>query len=57
MIDATEVAQKTDGRPHKYHYADVLSLSRVLPLDDAIAQIKKAIEKTYYKKGQSVMRR
>ena len=57
VIDATEVAQKTGmaGRINTIMQTCFFALSGVLPPDDAIAQIKKAIEKTYYKKGQSVI--
>ncbi|MBX7056034.1 MAG: pyruvate:ferredoxin (flavodoxin) oxidoreductase [Pyrinomonadaceae bacterium] len=57
VIDATEVALKTGmaGRINTIMQTCFFALSGVLPPDDAIAQIKKAIEKTYYKKGQSVI--
>ncbi len=57
VIDATDVAKKTGmaGRINTIMQTCFFALSGVLPPDDAIAQIKKAIEKTYYKKGQSVI--
>ena len=57
VIDATDVAMKTGmaGRINTIMQTCFFALSGVLPPDDAIAQIKKAIEKTYYKKGQSVI--
>ncbi len=57
VIDATEVAQKTGmaGRINTIMQTCFFALSGVLPADEAIEQIKKAIEKTYYKKGRSVI--
>ncbi|MBK7393603.1 MAG: pyruvate:ferredoxin (flavodoxin) oxidoreductase [Chloracidobacterium sp.] len=57
VIDAAEVAQKTGmaGRINTIMQTCFFALSGVLPPDDAIAQIKKAIEKTYLKKGRSVV--
>ncbi len=57
VIDATDVAMKTGmaGRINTIMQTCFFALSGVLPPDDAIAQIKKAIEKTYFKKGQSVI--
>ena len=57
VIDADEVAQKTGmaGRINTIMQTCFFALSGVLPPDEAIAQIKKAIEKTYLKKGQSVV--
>ena len=57
VIDATDVAMKTGlaGRINPIMQTCFFAISGVLPPDDAIAQIKKAIEKTYYKKGQSVI--
>jgi pyruvate-ferredoxin/flavodoxin oxidoreductase len=57
VIDATEVARKTGmpGRINTIMQTCFFKLSGVLPPDEAIAQIKKAIEKTYYKKGKAVI--
>lgn len=57
VIDATEVAKKTGmaGRINTIMQTCFFALSGVLPPDEAIEQIKKAIEKTYYKKGRSVI--
>ena len=57
MIDADDVAQKTGmaGRINTIMQTCFFALSGVLPPDEAIAQIKKAIEKTYLKKGQTVV--
>ncbi len=57
VIDATEVAKQTGmaGRINTIMQTCFFALSGVLPPDEAIAQIKKAIEKTYYKKGRSVI--
>ncbi len=57
VIDADDVAQKTGmaGRINTIMQTCFFKLSGVLPPDEAIAQIKKAIEKTYIKKGRSVV--
>lgn len=57
VIDATEVAQKTGmaGRINTIMQTCFFELSGVLPPSEAIAQIKKAIEKTYFKKGRAVV--
>ena len=57
VIDATEVAQKTGmaGRINTIMQTCFFELSGVLPEEEAIKQIKKAIEKTYYKKGKAVI--
>lgn len=57
VIDADDVAQKTGmaGRINTIMQTCFFALSGVLPSDEAISQIKKAIEKTYLKKGQSVV--
>ena len=57
VIDATEVAQKTGmaGRINTIMQTCFFELSGVLPPAEAIAQIKKAIEKTYFKKGRAVI--
>ncbi len=58
VIDATSVARDTgmSGRINTIMQTCFFALSGVLPREEAIAQIKKAIEKTYYKKGKAVIR-
>lgn len=57
VINASEVAKKTGmaGRINTIMQTCFFELSGVLPPDEAIAQIKKAIEKTYFKKGRAVI--
>ncbi|CAN5887041.1 pyruvate:ferredoxin (flavodoxin) oxidoreductase [soil metagenome] len=57
VIDATTVARDTgmSGRINTIMQTCYFALSGVLPREDAIKQIKKAIEKTYFKKGQKVI--
>lgn len=57
VIDAAEVARQTGmaGRINTIMQTCFFALSGVLPSDEAIAQIKKAIEKTYFKKGRAVI--
>lgn len=57
MIDATTVARDNgmSGRINTIMQTCYFALSGVLPREDAIKQIKKAIEKTYFKKGQKVI--
>jgi pyruvate-ferredoxin/flavodoxin oxidoreductase len=57
VIDATTVARDTgmNGRINTIMQTCYFALSGVLPREDAIKQIKKAIEKTYFKKGQHVV--
>ena len=57
LIDATTVARDTgmNGRINTIMQTCYFALSGVLPREDAIKQIKKAIEKTYFKKGQKVV--
>jgi len=57
VIDATTVARDTgmNGRINTIMQTCYFALSGVLPREDAIEQIKKAIEKTYFKKGQKVI--
>ena len=59
MIDAYEVAQETGmgGRINTIMQTCFFAISGVLPRDEAIAKIKKAIEKTYGKKGAEVVKR
>jgi pyruvate-ferredoxin/flavodoxin oxidoreductase len=56
-IDATQVAQDNGmgRRINTIMQTCFFALSGVLPREAAIAQIKKAIEKTYYKKGRAVV--
>ena len=57
IIDATTVARETgmNGRINTIMQTCFFALSGVLPKDDAIKQIKYAIEKTYSKKGAAVV--
>jgi pyruvate-ferredoxin/flavodoxin oxidoreductase len=57
IIDATTVARETgmSGRINTIMQTCYFALSGVLPREDAIKQIKKAIEKSYFKKGQKVI--
>ena len=54
VIDACEVARDTGmgGRINTIMQTCFFAISGVLPRDEAIAQIKKAIEKTYGKQGR-----
>jgi pyruvate-ferredoxin/flavodoxin oxidoreductase len=58
-IDAYAVARDADmgGRINSIMQTCFFAISGVLPRDEAIAKIKAAIEKTYGKKGQEVVRR
>ena len=57
VIDASSVAREVGmgKRINTIMQACFFALSGVLPRDEAIAQIKKAIEKTYQSKGQDVV--
>ena len=57
VIDATSVARDTGmpGRINTIMQTCFFALSGVLPREEAIAEIKKTIEKTYYKKGKAVI--
>ncbi len=57
VIDASSVARDAGmgKRINTIMQACFFALSGVLPRDEAIAQIKKAIEKTYQSKGQDVV--
>jgi pyruvate-ferredoxin/flavodoxin oxidoreductase len=57
VIDANAVARDTgmQGRINTIMQTCFFAISGVLPREEAIAQIKKAIEKTYYKKGKAVI--
>ncbi|MCC6461880.1 MAG: pyruvate:ferredoxin (flavodoxin) oxidoreductase [Saprospiraceae bacterium] len=59
VIDASEVARSVGmgGFINTIMQTCFFALSGVLPKDEAIAQIKKYIEKTYQKRGQSVIRK
>jgi pyruvate-ferredoxin/flavodoxin oxidoreductase len=59
VIDAQRVAREMGlgGRINTVMQTCFFALSGVLPREEAIAHIKKAIEKTYAKKGQEVVRR
>ncbi|MCB0601228.1 MAG: pyruvate:ferredoxin (flavodoxin) oxidoreductase [Saprospiraceae bacterium] len=56
-IDATAVAMKTGmgARINTIMQTCYFALANVLPKDEAIGAIKKAIEKTYFKKGRAVI--
>jgi len=58
-IDAYQVARDLGlgGRINTVMQTCFFALSGVLPKDEAIAEIKKAIEKTYSRKGPDVVRR
>jgi len=58
-IDAYEVARDTGmgGRINSVMQTCFFALSGVLPREEAIAQIKQAIQKTYGKKGAEIVRR
>jgi pyruvate-ferredoxin/flavodoxin oxidoreductase len=59
VIDAQKVARDTGmgGRINTIMQTCFFAVSGVLPREEAIAQIKKSIEKTYGKKGDEVVRR
>ena len=59
VIDAYEVAQKTGmgGRINTIMQTCFFAISGVLPREQAIVEIKHAIEKTYGKRGEAVVRR
>lgn len=58
VIDANQVAKDNGmtGRINTIMQVCFFALAGVLPREDAIAQIKKAIEKTYGKKGAEIVR-
>ena len=58
VIDATQVAQASGmgRRTNTVLQTCFFFLSGVLPQDEAIKQIKKAIEKTYGKKGEQIVK-
>ena len=57
VIDATSVAHDTGmgGRINTIMQTCFFAISGVLPRDEAIAEIKKAIKKTYGKKGDAIV--
>jgi pyruvate-ferredoxin/flavodoxin oxidoreductase len=59
VIDAMKVARETGmgGRINTVMQTCFFAVSGVLPRDEAVAQIKKSIQKTYGKKGEEVVRR
>ncbi len=59
VIDGSAVAVETGmgGRVNTIMQTCFFALSGVLPREEAIAQIKKSIEKSYAKKGEEVVRR
>lgn len=59
VIDAYDVAKKTGmgARINTIMQTCFFAISGVLPKDEAINQIKKAIKKTYGKKGESVVQK
>ena len=59
VIDAYKVAKETGmgGRINTIMQTCFFAISGVLPRDEAIAQIKKAIEKTYSKKGADIVQK
>ena len=59
MIDAVEVARAAGmgGRINTVMQTCFFAISGVLPREEAIAAIKHSIEKTYGKRGESVVRK
>ncbi|MBK1632926.1 pyruvate:ferredoxin (flavodoxin) oxidoreductase [Thiohalocapsa halophila] len=59
VIDAYDIAEKTGmgRRINTIMQTCFFAISGILPKDEAIAQIKKAVEKTYGKKGQKLLDR
>ena len=59
VIDAYEVAQKTGmgGRINTIMQTCFFAISGVLPREQAISEIKRAIKKTYGKRGEAVVQR
>ncbi len=57
VVDAYDVAHKTGmgGRINTIMQTCFFAISGVLPRDEAIAQIKKSIKKTYGKRGEAVV--
>jgi pyruvate-ferredoxin/flavodoxin oxidoreductase len=59
VINGYEVAEKTGmgGRMNTIMQTAFFAISGILPREDAIAEIKKAIEKTYGKRGEAVVKK
>ena len=59
VIDAYEVAKQTGmgGRVNTIMQTCFFAISGVLPRDEAIAEIKHSIEKTYGKRGEAVVKK
>ena len=59
MIDAYQVAQDTGmgGRINTIMQTCFFAISGILPREEAIEQIKKAIKKTYGKRGEAVVKK
>ncbi|NMC86659.1 MAG: pyruvate:ferredoxin (flavodoxin) oxidoreductase, partial [Anaerolineaceae bacterium] len=59
VIDAYEVAAKTGmgSRVNTIMQTAFFAISNILPRDEAIAQIKHSIEKTYGKRGEAVVQK
>jgi pyruvate-ferredoxin/flavodoxin oxidoreductase len=59
VIDGNRVARETGigGRTNTIMQTCFFAISGVLPREEAIAKIKKSIEKTYGKKGEEVVRK
>jgi len=59
VIDAYEVAAKTGmgSRVNTIMQTAFFTISNILPRDEAIAQIKHSIEKTYGKRGEAVVQK
>ena len=59
IIDAYDVANKTGmgGRINTIMQTCFFAISGVLPKDEAIAEIKKSIKKTYGKRGEAVVQK
>ena len=57
-IDAVKIAENVGlgGRINMVMQTAFFKLSKVLPVDDAIAYLKEAIEKTYGKKGKDIVK-
>jgi pyruvate-ferredoxin/flavodoxin oxidoreductase len=58
IINANDVAAKTGmgGRVNTIMQTAFFAISGILPRDEAIAQIKKSIKKTYSKRGEAVVK-
>ncbi len=59
VINAYDVAEKTGmgSRVNTIMQTCFFAISNILPRDEAIAQIKKAIQKTYGKRGEAVVQK